>query len=122
MTKRQRLPIIALVGRPNVGKSRLFNRFVGSRKAIVENTPGVTRDRNYGSNKWNNRPFTIIDTGGFEPDSTDVLLEQMRIQAQLAVEEADVQLDHVHVEILQDIQRRIPAAEIVHFHEVAVGL
>ena len=79
MSKRQRLPVIALVGRPNVGKSRLFNRFVGSRKAIVENTPGVTRDRNYGSNKWNNRPFTIIDTGGFEPDSTDVLLEQMRI-------------------------------------------
>ena len=90
MSKRQRLPVIALVGRPNVGKSRLFNRFVGSRKAIVENTPGVTRDRNYGSNKWNNHPFTIIDTGGFEPDSTDVLLEQMRIQAQLAVEEADV--------------------------------
>ena len=90
MSKRQRLPVIALVGRPNVGKSRLFNRFVGSRKAIVENTPGVTRDRNYGTGKWNSRPFTIIDTGGFEPDSTDVLLEQMRLQAQLAVEEADV--------------------------------
>lgn len=90
MAKRQRLPVIALVGRPNVGKSRLFNRFIGSRKAIVENTPGVTRDRNYGTGKWNKHPFTIIDTGGFEPDSTDVLLEQMRIQAQLAVEEADV--------------------------------
>lgn len=90
MTKRQRLPIIALVGRPNVGKSRLFNRFVGSRKAIVENTPGVTRDRNYANGKWDHKPFTIIDTGGFEPDSNDVLLEQMRVQAQLAVEEADV--------------------------------
>ncbi len=90
MTKRQRLPIIALVGRPNVGKSRLFNRFVGSRKAIVENTPGVTRDRNYGRGKWDHKPFTVIDTGGFEPDSDDILLEQMRVQAQLAVEEADV--------------------------------
>ena len=87
---KDRLPIVALVGRPNVGKSRLFNRFVRSRKAIVENTPGVTRDRNYGTARWNDAKFVVIDTGGFEPDSTDVLLEQMRIQAQLAVEEADV--------------------------------
>lgn len=85
-----KLPIVALVGRPNVGKSRLFNRFVRERRAIVENTPGVTRDRNYGTAKWDDRKFTVIDTGGFEPDSTDVLLEQMRVQAQLAVEEADV--------------------------------
>ncbi len=90
MSKRQRLPIVALVGRPNVGKSRLFNRFVGSRKALVENTPGVTRDRNYGTAKWDHHQFTVIDTGGFEPDSNDILLEQMRVQAQLAVEEADV--------------------------------
>ncbi len=87
---KERLPIVALVGRPNVGKSRLFNRFVRSRKAIVENTPGVTRDRNYGTARWNDAKFVVIDTGGFEPDSTDVLLEQMRVQAQLAVEEADV--------------------------------
>lgn len=90
MSKRQKLPIVALVGRPNVGKSRLFNRFIGSRKALVENTPGVTRDRNYGTAKWDHYQFTVIDTGGFEPDSTDILLEQMRLQAQLAVEEADV--------------------------------
>lgn len=87
---KERLPVVALVGRPNVGKSRLFNRFVRSRMAIVENTPGVTRDRNYGTAHWNQCRFTVIDTGGFEPDSTDVLLEQMRIQAQLAMEEADV--------------------------------
>ena len=87
---KEHLPIVALVGRPNVGKSRLFNRFVRSRMAIVENTPGVTRDRNYGTAHWNSCRFTVIDTGGFEPNSTDVLLEQMRIQAQLAVEEADL--------------------------------
>ncbi len=87
---KERLPIVALVGRPNVGKSRLFNRFVRSRMAIVENTPGVTRDRNYGTAHWNDCKFTVIDTGGFEPESTDILLEQMRVQALLAVEEADV--------------------------------
>lgn len=87
---KQRLPIVALVGRPNVGKSRLFNRFVRSSMAIVENTPGVTRDRNYGTAHWDGCRFTVIDTGGFEPDSDDILLEQMRVQAQLAVEEADV--------------------------------
>ena len=87
---KERLPVVALVGRPNVGKSRLFNRFVRSRMAIVENTPGVTRDRNYGTAHWNDCKFTVIDTGGFEPESTDILLEQMRIQAKLAVEEADV--------------------------------
>lgn len=87
---KERLPVVALVGRPNVGKSRLFNRFVRSRMAIVENTPGVTRDRNYGTAHWNDCRFTVIDTGGFEPESTDILLEQMRVQAQLAVEEADV--------------------------------
>ena len=84
------LPIVALVGRPNVGKSRLFNRFVGKPQAIVENTPGVTRDRNYGEASWERRHFMVIDTGGFEPESKDVLLEQMRDQAQLAVEEASV--------------------------------
>ncbi len=87
---KERLPVVALVGRLNVGKSRLFNRFLRARTAIVENTPGVTRDRNYGTAKWGDYRFTVIDTGGFEPESADVLLEQMRTQAQLAVEEADV--------------------------------
>lgn len=86
---RARLPVIAIVGRPNVGKSRLFNRVIGRREAIVEDTPGVTRDRNYGRGEWYGRPFTVIDTGGFEPESEDRLLEQMREQARLAMEEAD---------------------------------
>ena len=84
------LPVIALVGRPNVGKSRLFNRLVSGSSAIVEDTPGVTRDRNYGQCKWYGHSMTVIDTGGFEPDTEDVLLEQMRDQALLAVEEADI--------------------------------
>jgi len=85
-----KLPVIALVGRPNVGKSRTFNRLVGRREAIVEDTPGVTRDRNYGRFEWYGRLFTLIDTGGFEPEAQDVILEQMKEQAQVAVEEADV--------------------------------
>lgn len=83
-------PVLAIVGRPNVGKSRMFNRLVKGERAIVEDTPGVTRDRNYGQSEWNRRLLTVIDTGGFEPESEDRLLEQMRQQALLAVEEADV--------------------------------
>jgi GTP-binding protein len=83
-------PLIAIVGRPNVGKSRLFNRLTGSRAAIVEDTPGVTRDRHYGDGDWDGKAFSIVDTGGFEPDSQDVLLSQMREQAQLAIDEADI--------------------------------
>jgi GTP-binding protein len=82
--------IVAIVGRPNVGKSTLFNRILGRRKAIVEDLPGVTRDRNYAEVTRFERPFTLVDTGGFEPASDDRLLSQMREQSQLAIEEADV--------------------------------
>ena len=83
-------PVVTIVGRPNVGKSTLFNRLIGSRKAIVEDSPGVTRDRNYGEAEWFGKRFTLIDTGGFDPDATDGMLPLMREQATLAIEEADV--------------------------------
>lgn len=82
--------IVAIVGRPNVGKSTLFNRILGRRLAIVEDVPGVTRDRNYAEVTRFERPFTLVDTGGFEPVSDDHLLSQMREQSQLAMEEADI--------------------------------
>lgn len=84
------LKTVAIVGRPNVGKSTLFNRLLGQRKAIVEDFPGVTRDRHYAEITRFSKPFLLVDTGGFEPDSTDLLLTQMREQSQLAVEEADI--------------------------------
>lgn len=84
------LPIVAVVGRPNVGKSTLFNKLVGKRLSIVEDTPGVTRDRIYSECEWRNRKFMVVDTGGIEPDSEDVILSQMRKQAELAIERADV--------------------------------
>jgi GTP-binding protein len=84
--------ILAIVGRPNVGKSTLFNRIAGGKKAIVYDEPGVTRDRNYADVIWDKRPFTLIDTGGFEPVSKDRIFVQMREQCQLAMEEADVVL------------------------------
>jgi len=83
-------PIVAVVGRPNVGKSTLFNKIVGRRIAIVEDTPGVTRDRIYAESEWNGRAFTVIDTGGIEPYSKDDILAQMRAQAQIAIDTADV--------------------------------
>lgn len=83
-------PIVAIVGRPNVGKSTLFNRLLGRRKAIVDDMPGVTRDRNYAQVDRFDAPFTLIDTGGFEPATEDRLLQQMREQSLLAMEEADV--------------------------------
>ncbi len=83
-------PIVAIVGRPNVGKSTIFNRIIGERLAIVEDRPGVTRDRIYGTAEWNGKPFSIIDTGGIEIYDEDELLKQVRVQAELAVEEADV--------------------------------
>ncbi len=82
--------IVAVVGRPNVGKSTLFNRIVGKRVSIVEDTPGVTRDRIYADAEWQGTPFLLIDTGGIEPDSTDIILSQMRTQAEIAMETADV--------------------------------
>lgn len=83
-------PLVAIVGRPNVGKSTLFNRLVGRRVAIVEDTPGVTRDRIYGDAEWLQYAFTLIDTGGIEPDNPDQIAVQMRRQAELAIETADV--------------------------------
>jgi GTP-binding protein len=83
-------PIIAIVGRPNVGKSTLFNRIAGGKKAIVWDEPGVTRDRNYADVEWEESAFTLIDTGGFEPVSKDRIFIQMREQCQLAMDEADV--------------------------------
>ncbi|QSX08765.1 ribosome biogenesis GTPase Der [Alkalibacter rhizosphaerae] len=83
-------PIVAVVGRPNVGKSTLFNKIAGSRISIVEDTPGVTRDRIYADCEWIGKPFTLIDTGGIEPHSNDIILAQMRRQAQLAIDTADV--------------------------------
>ena len=83
-------PIVAIVGRPNVGKSTLFNRLTRTKMAIVEDYPGVTRDRLYQDAEWNNRKFTLIDTGGIEVRSEDTILAQVRTQAQVAMEEADV--------------------------------
>ena len=83
-------PIVAVVGRPNVGKSTLFNKLVGQRLSIVDDTPGVTRDRIYGDCEWLNHNFLLVDTGGIEPDSDDIILSQMRRQAQIAIDSADV--------------------------------
>lgn len=85
-----KLATVAIIGRPNVGKSTLFNRIVGSRRAIVEPTPGVTRDRNYAPASWQGRSFQLIDTGGWEMNSTDPLQEQIRRAAERAVSEADL--------------------------------
>jgi GTP-binding protein len=87
--KSNRLPVLALVGRPNVGKSTLFNRLARQRKAIVDDLPGVTRDRNYGAAEWHGREFLVIDTGGFEPDAGTPLKKQVQEQTKLAIEEAD---------------------------------
>ena len=83
-------PVVAIVGRPNVGKSTLFNKLIGTRLSIVDDTPGVTRDRIYAEVSWLNHNFTLIDTGGIEPDTGDIILSQMREQAEIAIETADV--------------------------------
>lgn len=83
-------PIVAIVGRPNVGKSTLFNKLIGERRSIVEDTPGVTRDRIYAEAEWSDRRFLLVDTGGIEPKSDDTILRQMRRQANIAIETADV--------------------------------
>ncbi len=91
--------IVAIVGRPNVGKSTLFNRLIGSRKAIVNEESGVTRDRNYGKSVWNGKEFSVIDTGGYVSNSDDIFEEEINKQVLLALEEADVILFMVDVEI-----------------------
>ena len=83
-------PIVAIVGRPNVGKSTLFNKLIGERRSIVEDTPGVTRDRIYGETEWCGKMLSVIDTGGIEPKTDDIILKQMRFQAEIAIESADV--------------------------------
>ncbi|MBQ9993739.1 MAG: ribosome biogenesis GTPase Der, partial [Clostridia bacterium] len=105
-------PIIAIVGRPNVGKSTLFNKLIGKRLAIVEDTPGVTRDRIYGDGEWLNRQFTLIDTGGIEPFSEDKILMHMRKQAEMAIDSADV------IVLVTDIRSGVVATDM----EVAVML
>ncbi len=82
-------PVIAIVGRPNVGKSTLFNKLIGERRAIVEDTPGITRDRIYGETEWRGRRFIVIDTGGIEPKTDDIILKKMREQAEIAIATAD---------------------------------
>ena len=98
-------PIVAIVGRPNVGKSMLFNKLIGKRLSIVEDTPGVTRDRIYGEADWNGRAFTLIDTGGIEPRTDSQILEFMRSQAQIAIDHANV------IIFLTDIKTGLTASD-----------
>lgn len=105
-------PLIAIVGRPNVGKSTLFNKLVGARVSIVQDTPGVTRDRIYYECEWRNKEVMLVDTGGIEPYSNDVILSQMRRQAQLAIDSADV------IVLVVDIQSGVTATD----QEVAIML
>src|SRR6266566_2509908 len=84
------LPVVAIVGRPNVGKSTLFNRLVGARTAIVEDIPGTTRDRTYGTGEWNGRRFTLVDTGGLELEPGSQIEARVQDQARVAIEEADL--------------------------------
>ena len=98
-------PVIAIVGRPNVGKSMLFNKIIGQRLSIVEDTPGVTRDRIYGESDWNGRKFTLIDTGGIEPRTDNQILAFMREQAEIAIDHADV------IVFLTDVKTGITASD-----------
>ncbi len=98
-------PIVAIIGKPNVGKSTFFNYLVGSRISIVQDTPGVTRDRIYAETNWRGRDFTLIDTGGIEPESNDIILSQMREQANLAINMADV------IIFLTDIRQGVTSAD-----------
>ena len=98
-------PIVAIVGRPNVGKSALFNKLIGRRVSIVEDTPGVTRDRIYGETDWNGRRFTLIDTGGIEPRTDNEILAFMRDQAGIAISHADV------IVFLTDIRTGLTASD-----------
>ena len=105
MGKRKTKPIVAVVGRPNVGKSTLFNALAGEKISIVKDTPGITRDRIYADINWLDHNFTMIDTGGIEPDSKDIILSQMKVQAQIAIEDADV------IIFLCDVRSGLTAAD-----------
>ena len=105
-------PTVAIIGRPNVGKSTFFNYIIGKRISIVEDTPGVTRDRVYAEANWRGRKFTLIDTGGIEPESDDIILSQMRRQADIAVEIADV------IVFVTDIKQGVTATD----HDIALML
>ena len=98
-------PVVAIVGKPNVGKSTFFNYIVGQRISIVEDTPGVTRDRVYADTNWRGRDFTLIDTGGIEPESEDIIISQMRTQANIAINVADV------IIFLTDVKQGVTAAD-----------
>ena len=99
------LPLIAIVGRPNVGKSMLFNKLIGRRLSIVEDTPGVTRDRIYGESEWVGRKFRLVDTGGIEPNTDNQILAFMRQQAQIAIDNADV------ISFVTDIKTGLTASD-----------
>ena len=99
------LPVVAVVGRPNVGKSTLFNKLIGQKLSIVEDTPGVTRDRIYSKCEWLGHEFMLVDTGGIEPDSDDIILSQMRRQAELAISSADV------IILVTDIKTGVTASD-----------
>ena len=98
-------PIVAIVGKPNVGKSTFFNYIIGQRISIVEDTPGVTRDRVYGETTWRDREFTLVDTAGIEEESQDIIVNQMRKQAEIAINIADVIL------FLTDLKQGVTAAD-----------
>ena len=99
-------PVVAVVGRPNVGKSTLFNKLIGQRLSIVDDTPGVTRDRIYGTCEWQNRSVLLVDTGGIEPKTDNIILEKMRAQAQLAMDTASAIL------FVTDLRAGVTAADM----------
>ena len=105
MENKMSKPIVAIIGKPNVGKSKFFNYVVGQRISIVEDTPGVTRDRVYAECSWRDRSFTLIDTGGIEPETEDVIISQMREQANIAINVADVIL------FMTDIKQGVTASD-----------
>ena len=98
-------PIVAIIGKPNVGKSTFFNYIVGQRISIVEDVPGVTRDRVYSETAWRDRLFTVVDTAGIEPETDDIIINQMRKQAEIAIQIADV------IIFLTDIKQGVTAAD-----------